>query len=283
MHLLAADDQKDHVARLVGKHALALEIGGSALQIVDDELLDLLVVVADDEEQLVVRSSVQQVGHHPRRDVDRQQRIERQHPAVRRGLARSESEADHGQTRQHDKSVGQKDARRELDPGKFLQQHADDVRTPRGGLLPHDNALPHTDGHGPDDAGQQQIVRQIEASAQHQRRIKRFDRLGRRIDQPREDVHEARRVERRQHRPRAEPAAENQHRRNHQRNVEHVAEGSHLNRRENVVKHDTHTVDTARHEVVRVDEQHETRAHDRAAQKNQEPRTPPRPRSHRFE
>ena len=177
----------------------------------------------------------------------------------------------------------QEDARRELDSGELLQQHGHDVRAARGGLLAHDDALPHADHHRSEQAGQQQVVRQVEPTAQQQRRIERLDgrRIG--IDQPCEDVHETRREERRDDRPRAELPAEDQQRGEHQRNVEHVAERTDLHRRENVVQHDTHAVNAARHEVVGIHEEHETRAHEHATQKNQHPRAPPRPRSHRFE
>ena len=282
-HLLAAHHQKDHVAQRIGVHALRLDVGGAAVEVVDDEPFQLLVVVADDEQQLVVRRAVEQVGDHTRRDVDRDERIERQHPAVRCRLARADSEADHGQSRQHDEPVGQQDARRELDPGELLQQHAHDVRAPRGRLLSHDDTLPDADHHGADDARQQQVVREVQPPAQQQRRVQRLDRLGIRVDQPREHVHKARRIERRQHRARAETAAEDQHGDQHQRNVEHVTERTDLDRREDVMQHDTHAVDPARHELVGIDEEHEPRAHDRAAEENQKPRAPPRPRAHRFE
>ena len=154
---------------------------------------------------------------------------------------------------------------------------------PRGRLLPHDDTLPDADHHGADDARQQQVVREVQPPAQQQRRVQRLDRLGIRVDQPREHVHKARRIERRQHRARAETAAEDQHGDQHQRNVEHVTERTDLDRREDVMQHDTHAVDPARHELVGIDEEHEPRAHDRAAEENQKPRAPPRPRAHRFE
>lgn len=172
---------------------------------------------------------------------------------------------------------------RELDAGKLLQQHRHDVRAARSRLLAHDDTLPDTDDHGADDTRQQQVVRQVEPPAQQQRRIETLDGRGVGIDQPRQHVHETGRIERRQHRARTELPAENQHRGKHQRHVEHIAERTDLNRREDVVEYDTHTVDASRHEIVGIDEQHETRAHDRTAEENQEPRAPPRPRTHRLQ
>ena len=241
------------------------------------------MVVADDEEQLVVRRTVEQVGDHTRGDINRDERIERQHPAVRGGFARPQPEADDGQAGQHDETVGQEDARRELDAREFLQQHRHDVGAARGRLLAHDDALPHADDDGADDARQQQVVRQVEPPAQQQRRVEALDRRGVGIDQPCEHVHKAGRIERGQHRTRSELPAENQHRNEHQRHVEHIAERTHLDRRKNVVQHDTHTVHASRHEIVRVHKQHEAGTHDRTPEKDQEPRAPPRPRAHRFQ
>ena len=158
-----------------------------------------------------------------------------------------------------------------------------DVRAARRGLLAYDDALAHADDHRTDDTRQQQVVREVQTPAEQQRRIERLDRFGRRVDQPREDVHETRRIERRQHRAGSESSAEDQHRNEHQRDVEHVAEGTHLDRREDVVQHDTHAVDASRNKIVGVDEEYESRTHDRASEKDQKPRTPPRPRTHRFE
>ena len=123
VHLLAAHHQEDHVPRSVRIHPLRLDVGRTAVEVFDDEAFERLMVVADDEEQLVVRRTVEQVGDHTRGDINRDERIERQHPAVRSGFARPQPEADDGQAGQHDETVGQEDARRELDAREFLQQH----------------------------------------------------------------------------------------------------------------------------------------------------------------
>ena len=282
-HLLAADHQEDHVALPVGVHAARADVGGAAVHILQDEAFELGVPVADNEQQLVVRGAVEQIGQHARRGVDHQQRVDRQQPARRIGRPDEKAEAHHQQAHEHDEAVGEDDRRRELDADVLLQEHRHDVRAARGGLLPHDDPLPYADQQRPQEAGDEQVVRQIQVAAQQRRRVERLDRLGRGVDRPRQEVHEARGVDRRDDRAGPEVAAEDDERRQHQRDVEHVAEGADLHRREDIVHDDRHAVDAARDEIIGVHEEHEGRAHDTGAEQDQQPRTPPGPRPRHFE
>lgn len=172
--------------------------------------------------------------------------------------------------------------RGELDAAELLQQHAYDVGTPGRSLLPHDEPLPDTDPDGTHDAGEQQVVGEVEMAVQKQRGIERLDSRLVGIDQPGEDVHETGRIERGHDGTCTEMAAENPQSRQHERHVEHVTERTDLDRGEDIVQDDAHAIDAAGNEVVGIDEENEPRAHDRTAQQNKNPRAPPRPRAHRL-
>ena len=166
MHLLAIDHQENHILFLLGVHTPCLDKSSAAFQILQNECPEFFVFIADDEQQLVVRRTVDHPGYDPRTDEDRNERIECQHPARTRTIARTKTETDHHQARKDHHAIRQEDTRGKLDARILLKQHGDNVRTARGSLCPHDHTLPHADNDRTDDTGQQQIVRQVERTAQ---------------------------------------------------------------------------------------------------------------------
>ena len=150
----------------------------------------------------VVRRAVQQIGDHARGDVDRDERIERQHPAVGSSVARTQSETDDGQTLTARRNRRRAGCRSKLDAGKLLQQHRHDVRAACSRLLARDDAparyrmttapMIHVSSRSFDG-------RAVPPAATPDRESRR---RGVGIDQPRQHVHETRRIERSQHRAR---------------------------------------------------------------------------------
>ena len=144
-HLLAADDQENHLALGIGVHTAGTNVGGTALQILEDETLQLSVVIGDNEEQFIIRSTIEHIGQYARRGVDDQERVDGQEPTRRIGGIEKKSKTDHEQTRQHHKAISVKDSGRELDATILVEQHGHDIRATGRSLLTHDDTHADTD------------------------------------------------------------------------------------------------------------------------------------------
>ena len=288
MDLLAAHHHEDHLPVLIGIHALALDVGAAAVHILDDEIAQFgMVILTDDEKQFVVRRAVDHIGQHARRNVDRDERVERQQPAApldRLAVgAASHAETDDQKSRQHDARIGEQDARREFHLGEFLQIHGDDVRTACRSLIAQHQPHSQTDEHGSQQRREHQVVRQVDHTAEELLGIERFERLLVGKGDPREQVYQTRREAGGEERAAAELPAENDDGARQQRNVDHIAERTDLNRGKDVVQDDAHAVHAAGNDVVRADEIGVPYRHDQTPQYDGEHRTPPREGSDRFE
>ena len=171
----------------------------------------------------------------------------------------------------------------ELHAGEFLQIHGDDVRSARRRLVAQHQPHAQPDEHGPQQRSEHQVVRQVDHATEELFGIERLERLLIRKGDPREQVDEPRRQAGGEKRPPPELTAENDDGARQQRHVDHVAERTDLNRREDVVQHDTHAVNPARNDIVRADEVGIPHRHNQTPQYDGAHRAPPRERTDRFE
>ena len=201
----------------------------------------------------------------------RDKRIEREHPRARLRTAHIQAQAhtDDQQAREHNRAVDDHQAVGKRHARVFIENHRHNVAAAARSLLTNHQTCSGSQQHTADQTAHDQIVRQVQMSAEQEFRIKCPHRLARRIAQCSEQIDKKRKRYGRHDRTHAQSATEHQHRDEHQRNLNHQAERTDGHRRENGVNHDTCAESPTGHNAIRVDEVHQGHRRDEAPEKNE--------------
>ena len=161
LHLAQWHYHEECAVGFEGVESLAVEDGGRAVDVVEDELAQLLVAFfGNDKDNLIVLGARDHIRQRFGHKEDAKQRIERKNTgrAALGAMARAHAKPNDQQSHQHDNAVGADEGVGEPDAQVFLQYHGYDVGAAGGSPAANDESGAGTHQHRPDDGSHDKVV-----------------------------------------------------------------------------------------------------------------------------